>query len=102
MTRDLGSGAKRRPSRARRRRPPAWSERQWQYDAELERVLREVRAIHDPASRAWQAGRVIALRKELHAIRRDAVRQLRARGLTWSEVGERLGISKGRAHALGR
>jgi len=65
-------------------------------------MLNDVKVIRDPASRAWQAGRVIALRRELHEIRRDAVRELRARGLTWAEVGERLGISKARAHALGR
>lgn len=103
MTREHGVSAAGRVSTARRRRrEPPWSEWRWRYDAELAKVLADVRHIREPASRAWQAGRLIALKRELHEIRRDAVRQLRDRGMTWAEIGECLEISRARAHALGR
>jgi hypothetical protein len=53
-------------------------------DADLARMLNDVRTVHSPAARAWQATRVLALGPELRAIRREAVRQLRARGNSWS------------------
>jgi DNA-directed RNA polymerase specialized sigma subunit len=66
----------------------------------------EVRAIPDPAERfrAAQADMFTPLAKirKLNKIKREVCRDLHDQGLTWEQVGERLGISRQRAQQLGQ
>lgn len=63
----------------------------------------------DPVKRFHEANEELALVQRAHAadieylvlVKRNAVLELRDQGLTWEQVGERLGISRQRAQQLG-
>lgn len=64
----------------------------------------DIAAISDPVQRAIAAQEAlddaVDLVAQLSEIRRDAVRELRAQGLTWQEVADLLGIARTRASHL--
>jgi hypothetical protein len=69
-----------------------------------ERDLEEIEAIGDPAARAKRAGELLNAYQgyvnQLASIRRDAIAELRASGLSYAQVGEVLGVSRGRIAQL--
>jgi hypothetical protein len=64
----------------------------------------KVAAIKDPVSRARAAGELLAEHQSavtrLAQIRRKAIAELRAQGLSYAEVGEALGVTRGRVAQL--
>lgn len=62
--------------------------------------IAEVESIEDPASRARAATELLSARQEdvtkLARIRRNAIEQMRRSGLSYSQVGAALGITRGR------
>lgn len=91
-------GVSRRGEQASDASWPPWEVEPW--DDVLRVTLAEVTTIGDPAKRAWQAGRVLALVPELAHIRAEAVQTLHAQGKSWTEVGRLVGVSRGRACAI--
>ena len=69
---------------------------------ELQATLWGVEMIRDPIRRARQAERVMRLASEMALIRSEAVLEMRAEGLSWRQVAEALGVSRGRAWQLGQ
>jgi hypothetical protein len=69
-------------------------------DTDVERI----KGIADPAERAKRAGELLAAHQgyvnQLAAIRREAIAELRATGLSYAQVGEALGVSRGRIAQL--
>lgn len=66
--------------------------------------LETIKAIHDPAVRAKRAGDLLNTHQgyvnQLAGIRREAIAELRATGLSYAQVGEALGVSRGRIAQL--
>jgi hypothetical protein len=74
-----------------------------QRDDELRIVITSLAHIRDPATRAWQASRLIALHPQIREIRADAVNELyEGDGMTWAEIGRLLGVQRARAWKMGR
>lgn len=73
-------------------------------DGEIDRVVDSVRSISDPAERAKRAQdlqrEAIEARKQLAAIRTEAVQELRAAGWSHASVAELLGIHRNRAQGI--
>lgn len=71
---------------------------------EIERLVNDVRSIGDPAERAKRAQEAqreaIEAKKELAAIRTEAVRELRAAGWSHAAVGDLLGLHRNRAQGI--
>src|SRR5262245_52768185 len=63
-----------------------------------------IRRIADPAGRAVEIGRVLnalpEVAAELRAMRQQAVLELRSRGLSYAEIGHRLGLHRNRAQQI--
>lgn len=103
MTRDFaakGSGAVSTPCRQASGGAPTWNTTR--YDDSLRATVYGVEAIRDPVRRAWQAGRVIELRTYMAQVRSDAVRAMRAQGMSWGEIGAKLGVTRARAWRMGQ
>jgi hypothetical protein len=66
--------------------------------------LEQIKAIADPAARAKRAGELLNAHQgyvnQLASIRREAIAELRATGLSYAQVGEALGVSRGRIAQL--
>jgi hypothetical protein len=66
--------------------------------------LEQIKAIADPAARAKAAGELLnahqAYVTRLASIRREAIAELRASGLSYAQVAEALGVSRGRIAQL--
>ena len=66
--------------------------------------LEEIKAIDDPAARAKRASELLTAHQgyvnQLASIRREAIAELRAAGLSYAQVGEALGVSRGRIAQL--
>lgn len=64
-----------------------------------------IEAIADPGERAIEIGKVLNALPEtqgkLRTMRQAAVQQMRAAGLTYTEIGERLGVERARAWQIG-
>lgn len=63
--------------------------------------LPRIRAIEDPAERAREIGVVLNrmpdVMAELRQLRQDAVKELRAQGLSHQAIADRIGVSRNRA-----
>lgn len=81
------------------------------HDAPTDQVLRfvdrtgaDLRAIADPAARVAGARAVRAAAKRFESlaaeITREAVQQMRATGMTFEQIGERIGVTRARAQQL--
>src|SRR5207245_5053255 len=66
--------------------------------------IEQLKAIEDPAARARRAGDLLGAHQgyvnQLASIRREAIAELRASGLSYAQVGEALGVSRGRIAQL--
>lgn len=69
--------------------------------ADIERI----KGITDPGERAQAIGDVLtalpSIQAELKVMRQAAVREMRAAGLTYTDIGERLGMERQRAWQIG-
>jgi DNA-directed RNA polymerase specialized sigma24 family protein len=63
-----------------------------------------IRAIRDPGERAVEIGKVLnalpKVTKELRELRQAAVKELRDLGLTYAQIGERLGLHRNRVQQI--
>ena len=66
--------------------------------------IEEIKAVRDPAERAVRIGQVLnalpGIAAELRDMRRQAVLELRAQGLSYAEIGERLGLHRNRVQQI--
>lgn len=76
------------------------------YDAAIAHALASVRRIADPVRRIAVANELIArgntTSAALAAVTREAVAELRDRGLTYEAIASRLGVTKARVQQLAR
>lgn len=78
------------------------------YAARMENPLADIdriEAISDPAERAIEIGRVLNalpdVQAKLRTMRQAAVQEMRAGGLDYTEIGDRLGVARARAWQIG-
>ena len=69
-------------------------------------TLAQAQESADPGDRAkvandWHASLTQIIR-DLARVRRQAVREMYSQGFSWAEIGHVLGVSRARAHQLGK
>lgn len=66
--------------------------------------IERIEEIEDPAERAREIGRrlgeIPAFQSRLMLMRQVAVQQMRAKGMTFADIGHELGMSRGRAQQI--
>ncbi len=68
----------------------------------LAAVLKGAYEYQNPVIRLMVADTVLHLEEVLREVRQEAIKEMRTRGRSWSEIGSLMGVSRQRAWQLGK